>query len=683
MNTRRFSIGIISALFAASLAAGARADLGGPSNPTAPLAQNGSAFTYQGQLRKSGAPVNASCNASFSLFDAATGGVQVGGTVASPTLQVANGLFTLPLDFGWNFNGEARWLETAIGCGEAQATLSPRTALRPAPYAFALPGLYTRPNATSPNIIGGYNENFISSTVVGSVIGGGGSSGAINRVLGSYGTVGGGISNTASGNSAFVGGGGYALPFFGPPIPIVAGNLATGAGATIGGGLGNVASGEGATIGGGGFDGHVVGGNQASGPGSTIGGGSGNIATGANAAIAGGLSNTASNNWASVGGGGYNTASGTYATIPGGSGNTADRTYSFAAGFRANAKHDGAFVWADSTNANLYSSGNDQFIARANGGFAFVTATTDFTPTIAPGVFITTSTGASLSTAGVWTANGVKFPDGKTQTGAAATPANIVIVAKSGGHFSTISAALTSITDNSAANRYLVYVAPGTYTETVTMKSFVDIEGAGELATKITQVGSASDTGTVVGASNAELRYLTVENTGGSTYATAIYNNNSSPRFSHVTVSVSPGVETNGIKSSTASPILADVMISVTGGGRGLNNGYSSLRLTNVSIGASVGIDNYESSLSINSSAIGVSGTGIGIGNQSGSGAFTVTINNSIISGSSNTILNDPGYATFIGVSQLSGGAVGGGGTVTCVGVYDENYASAGYTTCP
>ena len=186
MKTHRISIGIITALLAASLVTSARADLGGPSNPDAPatlLAQNGSAFTYQGQLRKSGAPVNASCNASFGLFDAASGGAQVGGTVTSPTLQVANGLFTIALDFGWNINGEARWLETAIGCGEAQTTLTPRTALQPAPYAFALPGMRTVPGSSdgggnpTMNVIGGVVSGAISNTIsadsFNSAIGGG------------------------------------------------------------------------------------------------------------------------------------------------------------------------------------------------------------------------------------------------------------------------------------------------------------------------------------------------------------------------------------------------------------------------------------------------------------------------------------------------------------------------------
>ena len=57
---------------------------------------------------------------------------------------------------------------------------------------------------------------------------------------------------------------------------------------------------------------------------------------------------------------------------------------------------------------------------------------------------------------------------------------------------------------------------PGVYSEQVTMKPYVDIEGSGELTTKITYTGSGSpNTGTVLGASNAELRFLSVENTGG------------------------------------------------------------------------------------------------------------------------------------------------------------------------
>ena len=93
---------------------------------------------------------------------------------------------------------------------------------------------------------------------------------------------------------------------------------------------------------------------------------------------------------------------------------------------------------------------------------------------------------------------------------------NVIVVAKSGGDFTSIQAALDSITDASDTNRYLVWVAPGVYNERVTMKPYVDIEGAGEQVTRITYGGSSNpDTGTVVGANDAELRFLTVENTGG------------------------------------------------------------------------------------------------------------------------------------------------------------------------
>ncbi len=55
------------------------------------------------------------------------------------------------------------------------------------------------------------------------------------------------------------------------------------------------------------------------------------------------------------------------------------------------------------------------------------------------------------------------------------------------------------------------------------MERYVDIEGSGELNTKITYPGSVSIlTGTVVGVNDAELRWLTVENTGGA-YSIAIY----------------------------------------------------------------------------------------------------------------------------------------------------------------
>src|SRR6266446_3742207 len=75
------------------------------------LAQQTTAFTYQGQLRDGGTNANGAYTMIFKLYDEVSGGVQIGSTLASsPTL--ANGLFSVNLDFGAGaFNGSARWLD--------------------------------------------------------------------------------------------------------------------------------------------------------------------------------------------------------------------------------------------------------------------------------------------------------------------------------------------------------------------------------------------------------------------------------------------------------------------------------------------------------------------------------------------------------------------------------------------
>lgn len=117
-------------------------------------------------------------------------------------------------------------------------------------------------------------------------------------------------------------------------------------------------------------------GNIASNQWATVSGGFHNSATGSSdATVAGGHTNTASGLAGTVGGGITNTASGDYTTIPGGIFNIALGHYSFAAGRRAKANHDGAFVWGDSTDADVASSAVNQFIARASGGATFYTDT--------------------------------------------------------------------------------------------------------------------------------------------------------------------------------------------------------------------------------------------------------------------------------------------------------------------
>ncbi len=270
--------------------------------------------------------------------------------------------------------------------------------------------LRLEPNATSPNVIGGYSGNSVTAGMYGATIGGGGASGYTNQVTYPYGTVGGGRknvsglsatvgggeSNTASGRNATVGGG-HSNTASDERATVGGGesNTASGYYATVGGGESNTASDEHATVGGG-YN------NTASNLAATIGGGEGNTASGRNATVGGGYRNNASGSSATVGGGRSNTASGEYTTVPGGRSNTAQGDYSFAAGRRAKANHQGTFVWGDSTDANINSSADSQFFVRADGGIWFGQATSDITPTIGAGVFISTTTGAYLSTAGDW-----------------------------------------------------------------------------------------------------------------------------------------------------------------------------------------------------------------------------------------------------------------------------------------
>jgi hypothetical protein len=107
---------------------------------------------------------------------------------------------------------------------------------------------------------------------------------------------------------------------------------------------------------------------------STVSGGHDNNASGDGAAIVGGEGNTASGGVAAVGGGTGNVASGFGSIIAGGVQNVASGDYSFAAGRRAKAIHQGAFVWGDSTDLNFVSTAPNQFLIRALGGVGINTS---------------------------------------------------------------------------------------------------------------------------------------------------------------------------------------------------------------------------------------------------------------------------------------------------------------------
>jgi len=87
--------------------------------------------------------------------------------------------------------------------------------------------------------------------------------------------------------------------------------------------------------------------------------------------------------------------------------------------------------------------------------------------------------------------------------------AGVVIVAKSGGDYASIQAAIDSISDATEDKPYLVWVAPGVYEEQVTMAPYIHLQGAGQGATVITKSDSSV---TLYLAAYTSLRDLTVIN---------------------------------------------------------------------------------------------------------------------------------------------------------------------------
>jgi hypothetical protein len=88
-------------------------------------------FTYQGLLKQNGTPVNGTLSMTFKLYNALTGGSQVGSAITQ-NVSVQNGLFTVELDFGSVWDGSPRYLEIQVG----STTLSPRVKINPTPYAI-------------------------------------------------------------------------------------------------------------------------------------------------------------------------------------------------------------------------------------------------------------------------------------------------------------------------------------------------------------------------------------------------------------------------------------------------------------------------------------------------------------------------------------------------------------------
>jgi hypothetical protein len=124
--------------------------------PQAAVAQN-TEFNYQGSLRSGGNPASGSHDFQFLLFDAAVGGSQVGTTLNINGVNIANGVFSVPLDFGNQFSGGERFLEVRVRVtgGGSFTPLTPRQRIASTPYAVKSLSADTATNAaTAANFSG-------------------------------------------------------------------------------------------------------------------------------------------------------------------------------------------------------------------------------------------------------------------------------------------------------------------------------------------------------------------------------------------------------------------------------------------------------------------------------------------------------------------------------------------------
>jgi hypothetical protein len=276
---------------------------------------------------------------------------------------------------------------------------------------------------------------------------------------------------------------------------------------------------------------------------------------------------------------------------------------------------------------------------------------------------------------------------------------------------------VSGITDPSASNPYLVKIEPGIYdleTDSLFMRPYVDIEGSGEGITTITSA-IATGSGTVVGANNSELRYLTVKNTGeANQQVVAIFTETTSPRFSHVTAIASGGSENYGIHTSNGTIVLSHVTSSASGGGQSfgvanynsvmtvLSSTFSAADAANFNAGF---VTTYGGSNKVNSSTITASGGAIAIGMRAYNGSHTLTdttvsatgsgqstgvyigqksstptmnILQSRVSGQTNSVYSIGGPLK-VGASQLTGPAgTFDIGTMICVASFDGAYNPLG-----
>ncbi len=442
----------------------------------------GTAFSYQGYLKIDGAPANGQYDLLFQLYEDDAGASPVGTATEFLEIPVTDGLFSVLLDFGAQFDGSARWLKISVrpsGSGNPYTALSPLRQITPVPYAlFAQQaGLMAWSGLT------GMPSGFAD--------------GVDNDTLFTNGT---GL--TLNGTDFSI------HPSFRLPQSCDGGQTAKWSGSAWQCG----------------YDNNTL---YSAGPGLTL----------------------------------------------------SETDFSILVSYRLPQFCTGGQVTKWNSSYSQWVCGDDQNSTYSAGlglepvGSAFQIAASFRLPqTCSNGQVIKWNSGTSL-----WEcANDIDVPytagkgidiTGHTVSAEGTPYQNVVIVAKSGGDNTSINSAVGSINDASADNPYLVWVAPGVYNERVTMKPYVDIQGAGQNVTTIYSGGSNDAlNGVVRGADHSALRDLSILSdvaTGGGTYPIGLYLDAASTTVQNVSITSQNGIPI-GLSIRFSSPRMENINVTCT-----------------------------------------------------------------------------------------------------------------------
>jgi hypothetical protein len=566
-------------------------------------------ITYQGRLTDGGSPGNGKYDLVFLLRDGPSSGNLVGNAVELDDVVVADGLFTVQLDFGPGaFNGDARWLQIGVRPWDsygAHAELLPWQPLTTVPYAQFAQTIYRLTVVVKP--VGTPAEN----------------GAALLAALA-------GITDATVDNP-------YLLKLEPGQYDVGTTSLKMKEYVDIEG------SGELAT--------KIVGTGSSTSDTGTV--------WGANNAELRSLTVSSSGNWADWATAIYNL-------------NVSPRLTHV----KALASQAGASVGVRNENANSEMT-NVTAIATALYAAAGVT-NMDCSPTM---VDVTAKALSSDDTYGIYNDNASPTMRGVTANAERATDEGYGVYNRASSEPQMIDVTA------SATSSYLAY---GVYNDDShpTMNNVI-ASADGDFA----GYGVYNTTDSVV-----IMDHVTASSSGAGANYGVINMSGAVPAMRHVTVSASGGTFTCGVCNDTSSPTMSDVVITAeraSGSNYGVKNFKTIASIANATISAAgsaslnVAMDNDESFVEINNSTLNASGAtdNHGVFNSSSTGAYTVTINNSQITVPSTdpTIRSDDNFTIKIGASLLSGGNIdtNGGGTVKCVGVYDENYAVLYTGSCP